>query len=330
MCHWSKLAEVGKDITDEVLDERMDAQKPGSVCAYIYTSGTTGNPKAVMMTHDNVIFISNGCMRHSSGFGGGGEERTVSYLPLSHVAGMMIDICCPLTVGANMAGWVTTFFARDYDLKAGSIVDRLKLVRPTLFLGVPRVWEKIAEKMKAMGANVKGLKKSIGAFGKGKGLAAAKEQQMGGTGKKPALFGLADKLVLGKVSDALGLDKVKVALTGAAPITRETLEYFGQLGISINECYGMSESTGATTWSSNEAHVWGSCGWAVPGSQVKCFKPSSDGKDLEEVPNAKDLFNPTEEEQGELCFRGRHIMAGYMANPALGTNLNNPSNPNSA
>lgn len=318
LCHWANLKAVGKDISDEALEERMNALKPSNVCAYIYTSGTTGNPKAVMVTHDNIVFVSNGCMRYAGGFGSGGEERTVSYLPLSHVAGMMIDICCPLSVGATMEGWVTTFFARNYDLKTGTIVDRLKLVRPTLFLGVPRVWEKIAEKMKAIGATVTGLKKTISTFGKSKGLAAAKEMQMGGTGRKPMFHGLADKLVLSKVSDNLGLDKVKVALTGAAPITAETLEYFGMLGININECYGMSESTGATTWSSNEAHVWGSCGWAIPGSEIKCFRPSDGKSDLVEAPRAKDLFNPTEEEQGELCFRGRHIMAGYMANPDLG------------
>lgn len=318
LCHWSNLAEVGKDVTDEQLDARMD-QKPGRVVAYVYTSGTTGNPKAVMITHDNMTFISNGVMSHSSGFGDSAcEERIVSYLPLSHVAGMMIDICCPLSVGATKKGWVTTYFARVYDLKVGSLVERLKLVRPTLFLGVPRVWEKIAEKMKAMGAQTKGLKKTIGAFGKGKGLAHAKRLQMGGSGKKPWGHGLADKLVLSKVAAALGLEQVKIALTGAAPITRETLEYFGMLGININECYGMSESTGATSWSSNEAHVWGSCGWAVPGTELKCFKIAEEGKELVECPPAKDMFNPTEEEQGELCFRGRHIMAGYMANPALG------------
>ncbi|MAL63273.1 MAG: hypothetical protein CL563_09770 [Alphaproteobacteria bacterium] len=81
----------------------------------------------------------------------------------------------------------------------------------------------------------------------------------------------------------------------------------------------MSECCGATTWSTDEAHVWGSCGWSMPGMEVKVFKV--DDRDMNkktECPRAKDITKASEEEQGEICFRGRHIMAGYMANPDLG------------
>lgn len=314
--HWSNLKTFADKVTDEQLDAVIAETKPSSVCAYIYTSGTTGNPKAVMITHDNVTFVAGAVLNNSGDLNKKAEqERVISYLPLSHVAGMMLDITCPISTPDSPA-WTTTYFARPYDLKAGSIGDRLRAVRPTLFLGVPRVWEKISEKMKAKGAETTGLKKTIATFAKKKGLAHAQELQMGGKGKKPMFHGIANTVVLSKVADALGLDKVKLALTGAAPIAVETLEYFGALGIHVNECYGMSESTGATSWSSNEAHVWGSCGWQLPSTEVKCFKVV--GKTKTEVPAAKDLFHPSEEEQGELCFRGRHIMAGYMANPDLG------------
>jgi len=94
------------------------------------------------------------------------------------------------------------------------------------------------------------------------------------------------------------------------------LEYFGSLGIQINEVYGMSECTGAVTWSVDSCHVWGSCGWAVPGVEVKVFRTGR--KRNVECPPAQDPMHPTEEEQGELCYRGRNIMMGYLANPDLG------------
>lgn len=92
--------------------------------------------------------------------------------------------------------------------------------------------------------------------------------------------------------------------------------YFGSLGININEVYGMSENSGATTISTDEAHVWGSCGFALAGVEVKILT-QGEGTPTE-VKATKDLFNCPEEEQGEVCFRGRHIMMGYMANPVLG------------
>ena len=126
-------------------------------------------------------------------------------------------------------------------------------------------------------------------------------------------------VLLNKIKKALGLDACKFGFTGAAPITKATLEYFGSLGIQINEVYGMSENTGATTWSTNECHVWGSCGYEIPGTEVKVFRVAEDGSGSKtECPRADDLGKLTEDEKGEVCFRGRHVMLGYMANPALG------------
>merc|ERR1719443_101440 len=77
--------------------------------------------------------------------------------------------------------------------------------------------------------------------------------------------------ILGKVKAGLGLDACKYGMTGAAPIRVDTLEYFGSLGLMINEVYGMSECAGACTISTDEAHAWGSCGWQLPGVEVKAF-----------------------------------------------------------
>ena len=128
---------LGKDVSEDALTGRMEAQKPGQCCTLIYTSGTTGNPKAVMISHDNVTWTANNVMELIHGISP--ADRMVSYLPLSHIAAQMIDIHCPLLSGACV------YFAKPDALK-GSLGGTLKAAKPTIFFGVPRVWEKIAEK----------------------------------------------------------------------------------------------------------------------------------------------------------------------------------------
>jgi len=99
----------------------------------------------------------------------------------------------------------------------------------------------------------------------------------------------------------------------------DTLEYFGSLGLSINEVYGMSECTGAATLSTPSAHQWGSCGYEMPGVEVRAFKvDDSDFNIKTECPRSTGLDDLDEKYQGELCYRGRNIMMGYMCQPDLG------------
>lgn len=243
----------------------------------------------------------------------------MSYLPLSHVAGCMVDIVMPMVTTAQNAGYCVVGFARTYDLSKGTFGKRLQSVKPTIFLGVPRVWEKIAEKIKKIGAAKPEKVKKLSAYCKAKGLKHQENCQAGGSGAYDTMYKFAEKVVFKNIKGALGLEHCRFAFTGAAPISKDTLSYFGSLGLQINEVYGMSECTGATTWSTDEAHVWGSCGYAMPGTEVKIFQVAHDNlNDKKECPAAKQLFSPTEEEQGEILYRGRHIMRGYMANPDLG------------
>lgn len=317
---WKDLGKYAASVSESKLQARTKSISPGNVCAYIYTSGTTGSPKAVMITHDNIVYEAKVAV-HLLPQMGATPECVLSYLPLSHVAGMMVDIVCPVVMTACRSSHCTVYFARSYDLKLATIGDRLRAVRPSMFLGVPRVWEKISEKMKSMVAKnpLTGVKLKLALWAKKLGLEHQMNCQLGGSGSKGFGYPIAKKLILDTVKRKLGLDRCKFAFTGAAPITTETLSYFGALGIQINEVYGMSECCGATTWSTDEAHVWGSCGFCMPGMEVKVFKV--DDRDLNkktECPRAKDMTKASEEEQGEICFRGRHIMAGYMANPDLG------------
>jgi len=313
---WADFMKLGEKTDLTALEERQKKIKPGHCCALIYTSGTTGRPKAVMISHDNITFVAGAFMAaiKSSGIGKTATaERLISYLPLSHIAGMVNDIIAPIYCTARTAAWSEVSFARPYDLKKSTIANRLRSVKPTLFLGVPRVWEKIADKLKAKGAETKGLAKTLSQFAKPRLLAVSKGQTLSGAEANPAGLFIAKK-VSAKIKAALGLDELKFGFTGAAPIQVHTLEYFGSLGINIKEVYGMSECSAPTTISTDETHEWGSCGFPMPGIELKVLKEDKNGEYVE-VPRAKNMFKAAEEEQGELCFRGRHIMMGYLANP---------------
>mmetsp|Transcript_10654 Transcript_10654/g.13907 ORF Transcript_10654/g.13907 Transcript_10654/m.13907 type:complete len:779 (+) Transcript_10654:250-2586(+) len=318
--NYKDFVKFGAKQSDEGLDKIMANIEADDCCALIYTSGTTGQPKAVMISHDNLYYEAMTVLKGAIGVIGNKneEERILSYLPLSHIAGMMIDVVCPVVISGCMKGWCTVHFARPYDLKRGTIGDRLKTVRPTLFFGVPRVWEKIQEKLLAVGAAMPdGILKKLSAAAKKRSAIYQKGQQLGGDGKKPKSLALFNVL-LKKIKGKLGLDKAKFVFAGAAPMTPACLEYFGSIGFNINEVYGMSESTGAVTWSNDKYHTWGSVGFELPGTEVKIFKVGTDGT-KSECPAAQNIYQPSEAEQGEICFRGRNVMMGYMANERLGT-----------
>lgn len=320
VCTFDELLKMGEaSRADQELEARITAQRPGHCCGIIYTSGTTGHPKAVMMHHDAVTVQGAWVSHPESGlldaFKGG--ARIISYLPLSHIAGATVDIFGPSYM-AGMKGLPgTVYFARPYDLREMTLGARLAFVRPTFFFAVPRVYEKMQAKMMAVGASITGLKKQIATWAKGKGLTNTKNLQLGGSKSTPMFHGLADKIILSKARDALGLDQCKAFVTGAAPISMETLEYFGSLGMIIQNVYGMSESGGIATLCTVNKNVFGTVGHCMPGAEFKCFKSGPNGENVE-VPRCKPGTVPTEAEQGELCYRGRHIMMGYMANSDFG------------
>jgi hypothetical protein len=182
-----------------------------------------------------------------------GPGQIVSYLPLSHIAAQALDIIFPIVgtaglgEGESRSFQIQTYFARPDALK-GSLKDTLAVARPTIFFAVPRVWEKFADVIQAKGRAMKGtMMGSISAWAKGTVSQAYKEAQAGGSsGWTPVGYTIASNLV-SKARAALGLDRCNFLYTGAAPITKETLEYFGSIGISILELYGMSENTGPMT-----------------------------------------------------------------------------------
>lgn len=253
--------------------------KPNQCSSLIYTSGTTGNPKGVMLSHDNIMWTTR-VVLETMNLIDDVRERIVSYLPLSHVAAQMVDLYMPLVNGA------TTWFATSDALK-GSLVDTLKVAKPTIFLGVPRVWEKIMEKMITIGKHNSILKQKIAADAKKIGLST----YYSNAHKKSFKWNVYNNLIYKKVKQALGLSHCKIFLTGAAPISLSVLEYFASLNIPIYEIYGMSECSGPMTLSYKNNCCLGTCGKPLGYTEVQLT-----------------IF-------GEICTNGRNVMMGYLNQP---------------
>jgi long-subunit acyl-CoA synthetase (AMP-forming) len=163
--------------------------------------------------------------------------------------------------------------------------ENLREVRPTMFLGVPRVWEKIQEKIMAAGAQNPPLKKKIAAWARRQGIAGGYAEQQH-VSRSP-MYAIANALVFKKVRKQLGLDRARILVTSAAPISRDTLEFFLSLGLPICEVYGMSECTGPATASIPGKYHTGKAGFCLPGAELRIA------------------------EDGEICMRGRHVFKGY-------------------
>ncbi|HEY8074923.1 MAG TPA: AMP-binding protein [Labilithrix sp.] len=276
---WADFLALGDDVPDADLDARIAAQKPGDVCTLIYTSGTTGDPKAVMITHENMVWTSRAVLDTLQMHGN--DQVSLSYLPLSHIAEQQLTIHAPMAMGS------VVYFAESLE-KLG---ENLAEVRPTVFLGVPRVWEKIQAKMMAAGAKASKAQRKIATWAKKVGLAGGYAEQRGE--RKPLAYPIAKKLVFDKVRKRLGLDRAKICVTSAAPISKDTLEFFLSLGIPILEVYGMSECTGPATYTPPDRPRTGKCGICIP--------PPAEIKVAED---------------GEICMRGPHVFKGYLKDEA--------------
>lgn len=273
---WEGFIALGTDVAQERLDERIEGLNPNDPCTLIYTSGTTGEPKGVMLSHHNLLWVARAMVKEYSVTE---DDCGLSYLPLSHIAEQVISIYLPLVVGGCMS------FAQSLE----TLGDDLRDVRPTFFFGVPRVWEKIQARMEAAGAKSGILRRRLVRWARGVGLTGGRSQQRGEP--MPPGWWLAHRLVFSKVRNRLGFDRTRVFFTSAAPMARTTLDFFLSLGIPIFEVYGMSECTGPTTFSSETRYRTGSAGWAIPGTELRIS------------------------DDGEILYRGPHVFVGYYKNP---------------
>ncbi|KAH8279657.1 hypothetical protein KR054_000143 [Drosophila jambulina] len=285
---WQKLQE--RNFSNELKKELKDRESRvyANECAMlIFTSGTVGLPKAVMLSHDNIIFE----VKSATAFLDNvkvGSERFVCYLPLSHVAAQILDLLFSLLC----AGCVT--FADRNALK-GTLIKTFRRTRPTTMFGVPRVFEKLQVRLVAAEAKANPLSRLLLAQAR---ASVAEYKTTLIEGKTPSLCGsvkywLASSFVK-RIREMIGLDKCRFFLTGGAPISVEMKQFFLGLDMPLAECYGMSESGGIVAMNvGNRISNLYSAGPAIRGLTVKIQDP--DGSGL-----------------GEILMRGRTVFMGYL------------------
>nr|XP_038939065.1 long-chain-fatty-acid--CoA ligase ACSBG2 isoform X2 [Rattus norvegicus] len=283
---WQDFMELGNAIPNIQLDRVILSQKANQCAVIIYTSGTTGSPKGVMLSHDNITWTAGAMAREIELIHVSGKQDTiVSYLPLSHIAAQLMDIWIPIKVG------VLTFFAQP-DALRGTLVYTLQEVKPTYFLGVPRVWEKMQDTIKENVAKSSNLRKKAFAWAKMLGL-KVNTKKMLGKRDIPMNYRMAKALVFTKVRTSLGLDNCHTFFSGASPLSQDVSEFFLSLDIPIGEIYGMTECSGPHTVSCKSIYRVLSCGKVLNGCKNMLYKQNKDGV-------------------GEVCMWGRHVFMGYL------------------
>lgn len=271
-----ELEQKGSGGDRSALEQRISEVTPDDFCKIVYTSGTTGPPKGCLISHGNYRAMLD--MADEVDILGPGET-TYLYLPLAHVFALLLQYGV-VDVGGCIAYW---------EGDTAKIVPNLAEVRPENFPSVPRIFEKVHDLAKA-GAG-EGPKAAIFNWALGVG---AEYHEAIEAGREPGAltklkYGLADKLVLHKVREIFG-GNVKLALTGAAPIDPEIINFFHAAGVPVYEAWGMTEtSTGGTTNLPGNSKV-GTVGRALPGVELKLS------------------------DEGELLVKGPNVFKGYYRN----------------
>jgi long-chain acyl-CoA synthetase len=281
-----QLREIGRDYLNAhpgLIETRRKSRKSADVAILVYTSGTTGRPKGAMITHANLCSVLAG--QSGSLFEGlpqGGER--VAFLPLCHIAERMIGEYVPI-----MRSSVVNFVENPE-----TVFENLREVQPQVFFAVPRVWEKIYSQVRISLSEAGKLQQvAYGwALSVGQEVATAQSQGREPSGWLALQTKFARFAVMNNVRRMVGLDRVELALTGAAPISPELIRWYQSLGIPLREGWGMTETCGGGTVNPRLKSHPGSVGVPGPGIEMRIAP-----------------------ETNEILLRGPNVILGYLNQP---------------
>ncbi len=221
----------------------------------VYTSGVSGPPQGAMLSHANLIAAGEIL---GSFYGAGRDDEVLSYLPLCHVAERLVSVAAAISLG----------YVVNFGEGGESFINDLREVQPTFFLGVPRVWEKLMGSVQFRIGNATRLKRAIYAFWARRGSRTAERRRHGRA--DPAVLRMLGWIFLFRsLREKLGLSRVRIALSGAAPIAPGVLEFWWSLGVPLRETYGQTENTALATATPETDVRIGTVGVALPGVSMR-------------------------------------------------------------
>ena len=278
---WEALRRLGRENRDKLKSElagRVAETRPDDVATVVYTSGTTGPPKGVVQTHGNHLAALDAAAKTTTIREG---DVHLLFLPLAHSFARLESF-----FGAHRG--LTTAFAENID----KLRENLPETRPHFLCSVPRVFEKVYAGALAKADSGSPLKKKIfrWALGVGKQVSQLKQAKKPVPGGLAAKYALAHKLVFSKMHAALG-GRLRFAVSGGAPLSREIAEFFHAAGILILEGYGLTETCPVLTNNREDHFKFGSVGLPLPGVEIKIAP------------------------DGEILGRGKNIARGYFKKP---------------